>query len=207
MELQFFGANCIKIITKKQNVVVDDNLAELGGSKITKPQDILLSTDTTMPMLDSAFQVVMPGEYEIGGVSIHGISVSGYAGETGNKDSVLYSVAYLDTTVAVAGHMKPDLTDDQLESLGLVDILVLPVGNGGHTLDGAQALKLIKKIEPKVVIPTSYAEKGLKLPEDTMSLDDVIAGLGMEPLARVDKFRMKDHDVTGSTKLIILEKS
>ena len=48
-----------------------------------------------------------------------------------------------------------------LLKLGLLDILIIPIGGGGYTLDANDAAKLIRKIDPKVVMPIHYADKAL----------------------------------------------
>jgi hypothetical protein len=39
------------------------------------------------------------------------------------------------------GHIYPELSEDQLEQIGMVDILVVPVGNSGYTLDASRRTK------------------------------------------------------------------
>src|SRR5206468_745538 len=86
-----------------------------------------------------------------------------------------------DTNVLVTGHIYPELTDQQLEAIGMIDILLVPVGGNGYTVDPIGALKLIKAIEPKMVIPTHYAEKSLNLPVPQQDLTNALKELGMEP--------------------------
>jgi phosphotransferase system IIB component len=44
VEFQYYGANCLRITTKKTSIVVDDNLEKLGLKSVTKPTDISLRT-------------------------------------------------------------------------------------------------------------------------------------------------------------------
>ncbi len=46
----------------------------------------------------------------------------------------------------------------------MVDLLIVPVGGNGYTVDPVGAMKLIKAIEPKLVVPSHYADKALKYP-------------------------------------------
>jgi L-ascorbate metabolism protein UlaG (beta-lactamase superfamily) len=68
VELSYFGANCIRITTKKAQVVVDDNLQKLGLKAVTKPTDISLKTFKEVPDHEARFKIDMPGEYETAGV-------------------------------------------------------------------------------------------------------------------------------------------
>ncbi len=99
-----------------------------------------------------------------------------------------------------------ELTEAQLEELGTIDILVVPVGGSGFTLDPVGALQVIKAIEPKIVIPTYYADAKLKYPMPAISLDEALKGLGMEPKDRTAKLKIKATDLLGEQmQLVVLE--
>ena len=89
----------------------------------------------------------------------------------------------------------------------MVDILVMPVGGNGYTLDPVGGLKLIKAIEPKLVVPTHYADKALNFPVPQQDLSNALKELGMEPKETVAKLKIKLGDLTDVTQLVILEKS
>jgi L-ascorbate metabolism protein UlaG (beta-lactamase superfamily) len=65
------------------------------------------------------------------------------------------------------GHKLPDA---QIEKLGNVDVLMIPVG-GKFTIDGEEAMDIIKEIQPSYVIPMHY--KTVSTPTDL----DVLATL------------------------------
>lgn len=206
MEIQYFGANCFKINTKKSTVVTDDNLAKLGLKSITKPDDVLLKTNNSMPAHQSQFTADMPGEYEVADVVIKGIGVRGHMEEKGNTGSTIFLITSGDTTVAVLGHIHPDLTEQQLESIGHVDVAIVPVGGNGYTLDGVGALSVIKKLEPRAVVPAHYADKAVKYEVPQAELTDAIKALAMEPAETVAKYKPKISEMTDSTVLVVLER-
>ena len=206
MEIQYFGANCLRITTRGATFVVDDNLAKLGLKSITKPTDVALHTNASMPQLPSHFTADMPGEYEVAEVSIHGVGARGAKDEPGQTSSTIFTIAAADLRVVIIGHIHPELSDDQVEAIDGVDIAIVPVGDG-ETLDGAGALQIIKKIEPKVVIPTHFADKALKYAAPQAELADALKGLSMEPAETVDKFKAKAGDLADTTRLIVLTRS
>lgn len=207
MELTFYGANCLRLSAKKAQIVIDDNLAKLGLKTVTKPADISLRTNKMLPEHpDASFTAEMPGEYEIAGVVIHGIAARAHMDEEGTKNSVIYTIEADDTKVAVIGHIFPELTEEQLEAIGMVDVAVVPVGGNGYTLDGTGALKVIKQIEPKVVIPTHFADKALRYEVPQAELADAVKNLGMEISETVAKFKIKPAELSDTTRLIVLEK-
>ena len=206
MEFQYYGANCLRISTKKAQIVVDDNLDKLGLKSITKPTDISLHTHGNIPRAEALFTADMPGEYEVSGVVIHGVGARSALDEEGKKSAVIYILAADEMKVAILGHIYPDLSDNQVETLGTVDIAVVPVGNSGYTMDGAGALAVIKKIEPKVVIPTHYADKAVKYEVPQVELTESLKGLTMEPAETLDKYRPNKADWTDTAKLIVLNR-
>lgn len=206
MELSFYGANCVRLAAKKAQIVVDDNLAKLGLKAVTKPTDISLRTSKEFPAHESAFSAEMPGEYEIAGVVIRGIAARSHMDEEGKHSAVIYTIQADDTKVAILGHIYPELTEDQLEQIGLVDVAVVPVGGNGYTLDGAGALKILKQVEPKVVIPTHFADKALRYEVPQNGLEESVKSLGMEVAEKTAKFKIKPAELSDTTKLIVLER-
>jgi L-ascorbate metabolism protein UlaG (beta-lactamase superfamily) len=206
VELQYFGANCLRLTTKKASIVVDDNLEKLGLKPVTKPTDINLRTSTEIPTYPSRFTADMPGEYELSGVVIHGMPARGHMDEEGKKTAVMYTVESDGVKVLIVGHIYPDLSEEQTEQIGLIDIAVVPVGGNGYTLDGVGALKLIKKVEPKVVIPVHYADKALKYEVPQAELADVLKNMGIEPTEKVAGYKFKPAEVTDTTHLVVLER-
>lgn len=207
MELQYYGANCLRLSAKKAQIVVDDNLVKLGLKAVTKPTDISLRTSLEFPEhADTAFRAEMPGEYEVAGVVIHGIAARSHMDEEGKQSAVIYTIQADDTKVAILGHIYPELSEEQLEQIGLVDVAVVPVGGNGYTLDGVGALKVIKQIEPKVVIPTHYADKAIKDEVPQAELADAVKSLGMEVSETVGKYKIKPTELSDTAKLVILER-
>ena len=209
MEIQFYGANAVRINSKKNSIIVDDNLASLGQKSVTKNGDIALFTG---PHGDSSFDVEpsividKPGEYEVSDISIQGIAARSHIDEEDQKNSTIFKIVEGETKIVTVGHIFPDLDDEQLEAIGMVDVLVIPVGGNGYTLDGVGALKIIRDIEPKIVIPTHYDDKDLNYPVPQQPLGDALKALAMEPKETVSKFRVKPVDLTDTTQLIVLEK-
>lgn len=61
------------------------------------------------------------------------------------------------------GDLGHDLDDDSIEKIGEVDVLFVPIG-GTFTVDDKQAWNVIKKINPKIIVPMHYKIGGLSLP-------------------------------------------
>jgi L-ascorbate metabolism protein UlaG (beta-lactamase superfamily) len=206
VEFAYFGANCLRITTKKAQVVVDDNLQNLGLKTITKPGDISLKTFKDVPDHEARFKIDMPGEYETAGIIVHGVAARAHMDEEGKSSATIYTLEADGTRVVILGHIYPELSEDQLEEIGMVDILVVPVGNSGYTLDAVGALKMIKQIEPKVVIPTHFADNAIKYEVPQVEISDALKNLGMEAGETLDKYKYKPAELTDAMKLVILNR-
>ena len=210
MEIEFFGANCFRIATKKAALVVDDNLADLGAKSVTKTGDMALFTTNHKPVeTEVRLLIDQPGEYEVANISVQGIPARAHMDEEKKQTATIYKVEAEDIRVAITGHIYPDISDDDLEKLGTVDVLLIPVGGNGYTLDPIGALKVIKKIEPKIVVPAHYADSKLKYEVPQQDLEAAIKELAMEPKERVTKLKLKAAELVNSegTQLIVLEKA
>jgi len=208
VEIQFYGANALRLTTRKAHIVIDDNLDSLGTKSITKDDDIVLITNSELVKAPNKSEITIhyPGEYEIAGASVMGIATRAHMDENG-KRAVMYKILAEDIRILVVGHIYPELSEAQMEAIGTVDVLIIPVGGNGYTLDPAGALKIIKKIEPKLVIPTHYADKAIQYEVPQQDLEAAIKELAMEPKETIDKLKLKPTDVaTDVTQLIILER-
>lgn len=208
MDVQFYGANCVGLSYKGTRVVVDDNLATIGGKDVVKADDLALYTGKhDAPKITPKLLVDAPGEYEVGDMSVVGVAAQAHIDEPGTKNATMFKITAGDMHVLVTGHIDPNVSESQLEALGKVDVLIVPVGGNGYTLDPVGALKVIKEVEPKLVIPTHYADKSLKYEVPQQELDTALKELGMEPKEKVAKLKLKSADFAEGTQLIVLEKS
>lgn len=207
MEVQYYGANCVRITTKKANIVVDDNLADLGLKSVTKDSDIALySSPIVKKVQNSRFTIDAPGEYEVSNTSFKGVAARGHMEEEGKQGSTIFRIISDDIRIVFVGHIYPELTDEQLEAIGTVDVLVIPVGGSGYTLDPVGALKVIKKIEPKLIIPTHYADKAVKYEVPQQTLEEAIKVLAIEAKPAEPKLKLKATELSEQVQVAILER-
>jgi L-ascorbate metabolism protein UlaG (beta-lactamase superfamily) len=207
MDIQFFGANCIALTTKQARVIIDDNLAELGGKSVVKPGDVALFTHEHAAKPQGAKIIIdQPGEYEVSGVSIYGIAARAHMDEEGKRSAIMYKLVVDDIRILVTGHIYPGLSDSQLESIGMIDVMFVPIGGNGYTLDGVGALKLLKKIEPKMIIPTHYDDKDLTFPMPQQELEQGLKGLALEPKEAISKLKLKAGDLGEGMQLVVFQK-
>ena len=204
MEIRYYGANCIKIASKKCNIVVDDTLKEKTNSPTTD-KDIVLKTNKELKYAEGgSFIIQSAGEYEVSEVSVTGIASKLHFDES--KTSIIYSIHVGGFSIAIIGHTVGDLSDQQLEKLGVVDILVIPVGGNGYTIDTVAAIKLIKEIEPKIVIPTHYQDAKISYEVEQAPLEEFLKSYGVTDTEAIEVLKLKDSTLPDKTQVVVLTK-
>jgi len=101
--------------------------------------------------------------------------------------------------IAHLGDLGHILTEDQVKSLGTIDILLIPVG-GTFTIDGAQAQKVGLQLNPKIMIPMHYGTSDLSF--SLTPVDDFLKG--QKNVVREDKLIISKEELTGDTKIVVL---
>ena len=210
MEIQALGANTVRVTTKKTSILINDSISDAKSN--LKDDEIVIFSNKTEKKLNKKARLFISsaGEYEVADVLIVGIPTFPYKEDSSKKlSSTIFKLISDDASLAVIGDVSPELTDSQIEDLGHVDALVIPVGGNGVTLDATQALKIIKKINPFVVIPVHY-EDGLSIYSATQdNIEQVSKVLGLEIIEASNKFKLKSSDfIEGqATKLVVLKRA
>lgn len=204
-ELEYKGANCVIITAKKAKLVTDPKLSLVGLKDVSTKDAVELATEARFSTdnQESRLSIEGPGEYGIAGFDIKGIACQRHLdSEDKEKLSTMYRIEIGELRVGLIGNIYEKLTDEQLEELGLIDILIIPVGGNGYTLDATGAANLVRMIDPKIVIPIHYADSTIKyeVPQNDIKL--FIAELGA-PVEKVSKFKLKQLPISQPTLSIV----
>ena len=216
MEIQYLGHSSFLIKIKNITVVCDpfsSNSSQLGlqFSKGVKADIVTVSHDhhdhnAIFKLEGDPYVIKEPGEFEIGGVNVFGIQ--SYHDENKGQDrgsNTIYVIEIDGFSICHLGDLGHELSDSQVNELGNVDVLMIPVG-GIYTLDGKKAVKVVNQIEPKIVIPMHY-----KVPELNLELEGVdlfLKEMEQEGIEPEDKLMIKGKEALGEeTKVVVLRKS
>lgn len=210
-DIEYKGGNTVVVSTKKTTVVFDPKQSLIGLEDLVVKDAVQVATEDRFAVDSDSYllTVVSPGEFEIGDVSIRGVAATRHIDdESAVPASVVYRLEIGDVRIAVAGNVAPKLTDDQLETIGLVDVVIVPVGGNGYTLDATSAASLVRQLEPKVVVPVHYADATLKYEVQQDEVEVFNGELGA-PVERVGaKYKVKSiSGLPSALTIIILDKS
>lgn len=205
-DIEYKGANCIAINTKNSSLVLDPKLS-LAGLKDASVKDKIEVLTEDRFKVDADQKVIFdyPGEYEIGDFSIKGIPARRHIdGPDERMVATIYRIQISDVRIAVLGNIAAGLTDEQLEELGMIDILIIPVGGGGYTLGATDATQIARQVEAKVTIPIHYADSAIKyeVPQDELELFQKEMGVDVETVE--GKYKLKSAAALPENSLIMV---
>lgn len=171
MHIYWHGYSSVRIEAKtgdKEATLLTDpypNEASLRFPRTANPDILLLShQDRSRFNIEGAGGspsiISDPGEYEVKGVFVQGIQDPGVEAGT-PKRPLVYRIVTEGMSVGFLGQLKRALTDAEVEELGDIDILLLPVG-GGEVMGSKAASDTISRIEPRMVVPLHYDIPGIK---------------------------------------------
>lgn len=207
MDFEYKGGNCVLISLKGVTVVTDGKLSNLGLKDITPSDAVELATQPEFSVVGEHVTIDMPGEYEVSNVSILGIPAKRLIDYDGSEKATMYRIRVSDTIIGIIGHVTTPLSDEQLEALGMVDILVVPIGGGGYTLDAHQAVEVVNKIAPKVIIPTHYADPAVTYEVPQEGIEPFLKELGAPYHETLSKWKLKGNALPEGRTVIELTRS
>ena len=193
-DIEYKGGNGVVITTKKTTLVVDPKLSVVGLKDLTVKDVVELATEPRFATNSPVAQLSLegPGDYEIGDFSIHGTAAMRHIDtEADEKIATIYRIEVGEVRIALLGNIAPKLSEDQLEELGVIDLLILPIGGGGLTLDPTSATGLVRQIDPKAVIPIHFADPALKYEMPQEALETFVKELSAPVEEAGSKFKVK----------------
>ncbi|MBH2007891.1 MBL fold metallo-hydrolase [Candidatus Saccharibacteria bacterium] len=193
-DIEYKGGNTVVFSTKANTVVADPKSSVVGLKDMVTKDAIELGTEARFLTnhADAKLVIEGPGEYEIGAFSISGIPAQRHIDTVEQeKLATIYRVGINDVRIALIGNIAPKLTENELEALGVIDILIVPVGGTGYTLDATGAATVVRQIEPKVVIPIHYADDALKYEVAQDTFETFTKELGAPVEEPISKYKIK----------------
>jgi len=220
MQISWKGQACFHITAQgsgKEQVklVIDPYQPSIGLQMPTMEADIVLSTHDhedhnnikacapASPQGGGAFAITGPGEYEIKGVAIQGIS--SFHDEKEGKErgkNTMYVIEAEGIRLCHLGDIgQSELTSEQVSKIGNVDILLVPVG-GVYTIAAKGASKIVNQIEPRIVIPMHYFLPNLKFKLD--KVDEFLKEMGVKNAEPQNKLTVKVRDLPSEEMKVVL---
>jgi L-ascorbate metabolism protein UlaG (beta-lactamase superfamily) len=212
MEITYLGHASFRLKGKKA-IVVTDPYDQTIGLKFPKTSaDIVTKShehddhNAVALVGGEAFVVDGPGEYEIKEVKI--VGAASFHDEKEGKEkgkNVIFNIKMDGLWVCHLGDLgQAELTNNQMEVIGRVDILLVPVG-GVYTIDASVATKIVAELEPKIVIPMHFldSDSNLKLEPAEKFLKE----MGTEKTEGAQKLTISKEKLPDELEVVLLKRS
>jgi len=208
MQILWKGQTCFSLIIQRNKqeqikIVIDPFGQDIGLRLPSLEADIALITheeaSNTRVLKGDPFVIAGPGEYEIKDVFIKGIACSRGAQDEGNT---LYMIKQEGMSIGHLGKCNQgELTSEQVEEMGDVDIVLLPVG-GKDTMGAKEAARIVSQVEPRIIIPMQYALPKLK--EKLAPVTEFLKTMGIKAAESQNKLVVKAKDLTGEEARVVV---
>jgi L-ascorbate metabolism protein UlaG (beta-lactamase superfamily) len=218
MEITWYGHSCFRLTERNYATVVTDPFdnKSIGYDSLKLRSDIVTVShdapghNNTDAVKGTSHVIDGAGEFEIGGVFITGVQADPATGKkkTKSKDdeasvrNTIYVFDYDGITVAHLGDLKEIPSQSEIESLGTINVALVPVGGGGG-LNAAKAAEVISLIEPNLVIPMHYSTPDAKVSLD--SLNKFIKEMGLSKAENQPSLKVTRSGLPSETHVVVLD--
>jgi L-ascorbate metabolism protein UlaG (beta-lactamase superfamily) len=209
MEIVWYGLSCFRLTERGLATVVTDPYDASTGLPALKLKADIVTVSHDAPghnylkaVKGERRVITGPGEYEIGGVFVTGIRMEPRdPKKNGAKASTLYVFDFDGLAVAHLGDLAYVPTQAQIEDLGAVDIVLVPVGGGG-ALGASEAAEVVSLIEPSIVVPMHFkaGKEELKLAPVARFLSE----MGISKAEPVPVLKVVKSSLSDETQVVVL---
>jgi L-ascorbate metabolism protein UlaG (beta-lactamase superfamily) len=209
MEITWLGHSCFKI-RGKQTTIITDPFPPGNGYSLGKTTANIVTISHDHPghsyaagIVGSPRVVRRPGEYEIAGVLIIALSTYHDANKGADRGkNTVYVMETEEVSICHLGDLGAPLTDSQIEEIGKVDVLMLPVG-GVTTINAAAAAAIVRQMEPKIVLPMHY--KTSMFDGELEPVENFLREMGVQAATPQAKVNFNKNNLPLSTQVTLLE--
>lgn len=191
---------------KSINVVCDPYSEASNLPKLNAKADVVtVSGPEGFGSIADAMVIDTPGEYEVKGATVIGVPAQLHIDESGYRGTV-FSILIDGVNVVVTGNISGKLDEQQVENLGQADVLIVPVGGKGLTLDAEGAAEVVTQLEPSYVIPVHFDDgvTTYSIPQD--NVDTFLKEMGASPEPQ-SKLRINPKEAPAETQVILLTRA
>src|SRR2546427_3078703 len=143
-----------------------------------------------------------PGEYEVKECLVTGLASfhDEERGKSRGKNTVF--VIRLDGVVVChLGDLGHAMDEAELEALGDIDVLLVPISGAEVNLTAAKAADVVHQFEPKVVVPMSFDSDGKKETPFRRFLSE----MGVKDVQPLPKLSVTRSNLPAEMQLVVLE--
>jgi len=204
-DVKWLGNTCFRIKSRDATVLMDPTSREHGVAMPKQKADIVtLSVEGVkggLANVEGEYTLIEgPGEYEVQDVFLSGIRTR--RNESAKQQfNTVYLVEMDEMIFCHLGNLNKRLTEAQVEAMGDVDVLFVPIG-GGDGLTPTGATEVIGQIEPRLVIPMKYR---ISDEDGKRALGEFAAALGLSEVPREDRLTLRKSALPETMSVTVLD--
>ena len=215
-DIQYLGHACFRI-RGRDGVVVMDPCDRASGYDIGRPTASIMTIShqhpdhanmaAVRPLKETLNTFAGPGEYVVSGILVTGVRTFHDKKKGAERGRNTVFVLHLDDmSFAHLGDLGHELTAAQVEEMGDIDVLFIPVG-GNESLTASEAVAVIAQLEPRIVIPMHYAGEQAIIDQPLDSIDKFLNEMGIREPVYEDKFSVTSTSLPaegGAARVVLL---
>jgi len=207
MDITWYGHACFRLKSREGTVITDPYEKSLGLSLPPLKADVVTVSHNApyhnnTKATKGAYIIDGPGEYEINGIFVTGVHIAPAKNAKDAARNNVFVIYLDDIAICHLGDLSHVPTQKQVEEMGNIDVLLVPVG-GLKALKAAQAAEVVSLIEPYIVIPMHY-----KLPNITLKLEPVskfLTEMGITKTETVESLRLAKSGLPEETQVVVMD--
>ncbi len=213
MEIKYIGHSSFLLKSKEGKLITDPFDPKVTGLKFPKQEADVVTVSHSHSDHSLASQIEgnplvlnWPGQFEKNGIRVWGYGSFHDKAEGAERgENILYKIEMEGVSILHCGDLGVIPSDEFIDEMGDVRVLMVPVG-GKFSLDSTEAMMLIKKVDPGIVIPMHYGRPDLLI-EGLAPLEDFLKKMGITTLDPVEKLVLKKEDfiVDQPVRVVILK--
>ncbi len=209
MDITWLGHSCFRIKGSQTTVITDPYPPDLGYS-LGKQTAAIVTVSHQHPGHSFVTEVggeprviKGPGEYEIANTLIIGLATF-HDREDGRQKgkNTVYAIQLDELSICHLGDLGHVLTAQQVEDIGNVDILLIPVG-GVSTINATLAAEVVRQLEPRVVVPMHFKTPAVS--RDLEPVDRFLKEMSVKDTASRPKLTLTKGNLPAATTVFLLD--
>ncbi|HET8568656.1 MAG TPA: MBL fold metallo-hydrolase [Candidatus Limnocylindria bacterium] len=209
MDLTWLGHACFRL-RGREGIVLTDPPDPKSGHAIPRTEAHLVTMSHDHPGHGSLRSVggepvvlTGPGEYEVREILVTGVATF-HDDDKGAKrgKNTVFAIRLDDLVVCHLGDLGHSLPATELERIGDVDVLLVPISGADTNLSAATAAEIVHQLEPKVVVPMSFEAEGRK---KDAPFDRLLHELGVKELVPVPKLSVTRSSLPENLQVVALD--
>jgi L-ascorbate metabolism protein UlaG (beta-lactamase superfamily) len=211
MDINWLGHSCFRIKGSQSTVITDPYSPDLGYS-LGKQSASIVTISHQHPghsfisgIVDNPRVISGPGEYEVSNTLVIGLATFHDKEEGRQKGkNTVYVIELDELSVCHLGDLGHVLSADQVENIGNVDILLVPVGDVS-TINATSAAEVVRQLEPRIVVPMHY--KTPVLTRELEPVDRFLKEIGVKDPTSISrpKLTVTKNNLPAAMQVVLLD--